>query len=52
MPVDADKNKLQNWYVGFSKFWKIWKFGDFSFYVKISQMDHIYPSGGRFGPEK
>ena len=26
MPVDAEKNKLQNCYLGFLKFWKCWKF--------------------------
>ena len=29
MPVDAEKNKLQNCYLGFLKFWKFWKFWDF-----------------------
>ena len=29
MPVDAEKNKLQNCYLGFFKFWKFWKFWDF-----------------------
>ena len=29
MPVDAEKNKLQNYYLGFLKFWKFWKFWDF-----------------------
>ena len=30
IPVDAEKNKLQNSYLGFLKFWKFWKFWDFS----------------------
>ena len=29
MPVDAEKNKLQNCCLGFFKFWKFWKFWDF-----------------------
>ena len=29
MPVDAEKNKLQNCYLGFLKVWKFWKFWDF-----------------------
>ena len=29
MSVDAEKNKLQNHYLGFLKFRKFWKFGDF-----------------------
>ena len=29
MPVDAEKNKLQNCYHRFLKFWKFWKFWDF-----------------------
>ena len=29
MPIDAEKNKLQNCYLGFLKFWKFWKFWDF-----------------------
>ena len=34
MPVDAEKNKLQNWYVGFSKFWKFENFSTFLFYLQ------------------
>ena len=29
MPVDAEKNNLQNCYLGFVMFWKFWKFWDF-----------------------
>ena len=40
MPVDAEKNELQNCYLGFFKFWKVWKFWDsfqhfFYFFHKI-----------------
>ena len=43
MPLDAEKNKLQNWYLGVLKFWKCWKFGDFFnilflFLQKIAQI--------------
>ena len=36
MPVDAEKNKLQNCYLGFLKFWKILRFfQNFLFKKKI-----------------
>ena len=37
MPVDADKNKLQNCYHGFLKFEKFWTFCDFSTFFFIFQ---------------
>ena len=47
MPVDAEKNKLQNCYLGFLKFWKFWKFLDFFqhsflFFQKIPQNLKIF----------
>ena len=47
MPVDAEKNKLQNCYLGFLKFWNFLKFWDFFnifflFFKKIPQNFKIF----------
>ena len=40
MPVDAEKNELQNCYLGFLKFWKFWKFWDFFQHFFILKKNH------------
>ena len=45
MSVDAEKNKLQNCYLGFLKFWKFWDFFNIFFYYffqKIPQNFKIF----------
>ena len=51
MPIDAEKNKLQNCYLGFLKFWKFWKFWDFFniffyFFQKIPLNFKIFKKNG------
>ena len=38
MPVDAEKKKLQNCYLGFLKFWKFWDFFQHFFFKKSPQI--------------
>ena len=47
MPVDAEKNKLQNCYLGFLKFWKFWDFFQhcFLFFQKIPQISKFQKNG-------
>ena len=46
MPVDAEKNKLQNCYLGFLKFWKFWKiFNIFFIFSKNPKFQNFQKTG-------
>ena len=56
MPVDADKNKLQNCYLGFLKFFKFGKFwyffNTFLFFKKSLQISNFQKPEYLYVPEE